>query len=611
MDPFQLHYQQQKESIEKILYNVREATELEVMANTLDFISKLCQGQAEVKLTQIQCKLCLEAISGRDEELFQVICECKQKSLNKDIFHNKCFLKYCLAYGKTNFKCKNDQCFQNKLKQIETFLNIQDFVCQICNQTLSNNFEDTVKTGCECPFKRVHKECLSKQYRNFQIKQHQVLCQECNSYFREENVIQCIQNYQYGCTTCYNQASNHIYWDCVPIDCHPYMMCRICYENFNFNDLDFSQQLLNQIRCHHQRDCNKYLSYHSLNQYFNKLEKVENKQKAQEILSKGINLENYFDVAKCPGYILKPSNKSSAYYKYLQQSSNTHYILYGCLFDNRELEEASYDLDDDKVEIVKCQNTFEADVRYQMQRCSNCNYKFCYKCQLPHFGIPCSVFKNIKNNAGLTEESFLESSSFGQNTDDHRPLLLLLDLDMKLFQLCNQVRFNNENTQNLQLQNNQLNYYFNYPNRKDVNVIQINIQYLYGQQQQNYDSWLCMYLPILSIEHLKQCIRHGIERNATNEISQMTDKYKEQIIQNGTILYSEYEYALDISNSLPLSENQTVKIVLLCKAHPESIKKPLSYQSLYVSNQTLLNDQSQINKDQNAIIAFQILVFKL
>ncbi|KAL4508078.1 hypothetical protein ABPG72_021451 [Tetrahymena utriculariae] len=605
MDPIYQDLQIQKESIDKILYNVREAVELELVYDSLDYISKLCLGQAEIKLILIQCKLCQKPISGRDEEIFHLVCECKQSN-NKDIFHNKCFQEYCQIYGNSKFKCQNQQCFENKLQQIQSFFKIQDFSCQICNLP-ANNDEDAVKTGCECPFKRVHKECLRNQYKNFQIKQHQVQCKECMSYYREENIIQCIQNYEYGCATCYDKNSNHIYWNCVPIDCHPYKVCRSCYENKNFNDIDFSQQPMNQIKCHHQRDCNNYLSYHSLNQYINKLEKVTNdKSKTEEILSKNINLDDYFNVAKCPGYIFQSQTK----YKYLQQSSNTQYILYGRLLDDNEIDQARQELKDSNVKLIKCNNTFEANLSYQMQRCSNCNYKFCFKCQSPHFGIPCSIFNTLKKNAGLTEESFLESSSFGLNTDDHRPLLLSLNLDLKLFQFSNIAKFNNSDRQNLPFQPFK-EYYFNYPNRKDVNVIQLNIEYLYGQQQQSYDSWLYMYLPILSIDHLKQCITCGIEKNASDEISQMTDRYKEQIIQSGTILYSEYEYALDTSKNINLTQNESFQVVLLCKVDPQSIKKPLSYQSLYVSKQTILNNQNQMSIDQNAIIVFQILVFNI
>ncbi|KAL4464752.1 hypothetical protein ABPG74_011313 [Tetrahymena malaccensis] len=536
------------------------------------------------------------------------MCECKKKSENKDIFHNKCFQQYCQLYGNSNFKCKNEQCFNTKLESIESFFRSQDLVCQMCNLPIKN-IEKTIETGCECPFKRVHKECLRNQYNNFKIKQHQVECQECRSYFREENIIQCIQNFEYGCATCFDKNSNHVYWSCVPIDCEPYKMCRSCFENKNFNEVDFSQQPLNEIRCRHKRDCNNYLSYHSLNQYFYKLAKVEaDKQMTMDILSKNIKLDNYFNVAKCPGYIFKLQNNKFNY-KYLKQASNTHFIIFKRLLDDNEREEAIQELGDEKIEIVKCQNTFEADLGYQMQRCSNCNYKFCFKCQISHFGIPCSVFNNIKNGAGLTEESFLESSIFGFNTEDYRPLLLLLDLDLNLFQFTNIQKFNNSNVWDLQYENF-IQYHFNYPNRKDVDVIQLNIQYLYGQQQNSYDYWLCMYLPILSMDHLRQCITFGIEKNSSDEISKMTDRYTEKIIQSGTIFYSEYEYALDNSKNIFLQDQQ-VKVVLLCKVDPQTVKKPLSYQSLYVSSQAILNNQFQGYKDQNGIIVFQILVFKL
>ncbi|KAL4464751.1 hypothetical protein ABPG74_011312 [Tetrahymena malaccensis] len=607
--------------LQRLLKGQKKELALQDYLISVQLIKKLCDANcSSVKISDItkKCRICQKKI----DQCSKKFCDC--------FFHEECFQNYYYA----DYVKQNQEEFSSCYSQISN-QNERQIDCKFCNQNIYRSLQSIFKNlnykncshqqcrrrldlqyieyNCGCEWRqRIHKDCFIFQYiheSNFDM--NQMACHQCGfkMQFDQSQFNYLQQILKYYCNKC--SQKNLSFDEIIFCNCGQ-CYCQSCfYEQVRDDCLtqllkkDFYCYFYPQQKCIDQRQIQQFLKTNLGKQINNEI----NEQLSQEQIR---NIQ----LVECPGFYFKDKNNPTI--KIEKQSAQKYITMKRqSEFDEdvkKEYEKCLQKLQE-KYEIIQCNNKFVVEFQEddRIFVCNNCEYRDCRNkdCKSPHFNLSCEMFAKLKqfkmqnqqinNNQNAIYKVKYDQQIIIINEQFYRELKqnpdnqveLIEEIKNPFFQACNlpfdlfdpqyDKVWDQNRPQSFRGRINGRNIQYNYPIYKNLSGYGINIQKLYGQQDNmkwlsrdtDEDTYIVGYHGTKSIAAVQGIIANGFQAGARQACAGYLCPYTNTQVGAGVYFGASIPVAYGYTSAIQIN-NERYRIIFQCRLNSRTVKGALS-----------------------------------
>ncbi|KAL4508079.1 hypothetical protein ABPG72_021452 [Tetrahymena utriculariae] len=604
--------------LKRLLKLKKEEIDLKDFFTSVKLIQQLCSiNCSSVYISEVvkrRCLICNDHISHSEKQF----CDC--------FFHEQCLD----CFYKIDYENQNQKIFSSKYSDTES-QNYKYIECHFCKQNIYPSLDfifnklkhqknqicshqecrkqigrQRIEYNCQCDQSEqlIHKECFIIQYiqSNYQLN-----CQQCKKemQFSENQLTHLNQTLQYYCEKC--NKNNISFDEVIFCNCNK-VYCQQCFQGYLQEEPDIQFQDENfQIQClKNQKNC--FITQRQLKQFLKmELGKLFFNNYNEQLNMKAIKKERFI---KCPGFYFqdkeneKIEKKSAQKYITMKRQSE---------FDEdvkKEYEESLKKLKLKK-NIIECNNVFQVNFQEDERifACNKCEYRDCRNdnCKSPHFNLSCEMFDKLKqfkkqNQQNQNDKNAIYKVNYDKQiiivdqqfydqlkSNPNNQIELIEEIKNPFFQACNLPfdlfdpkydRVWDQNKQqsfrgNIKGKNIQ----YNYPIFKNLFGYGINIQKLYGKQNNmkwlsrdtDEDTHIVGYHGTKSIAAVQGIIANGFQAGAGQAFAGSLCPYTNTKVGVGVYFGASIGVAYGYTTPIKIA-NQNYRIIFQCRLNSKTVK---------------------------------------